>query len=226
MNWNVLIDPLRAIADRFLFLLPRVTGAIIILLVGWLLARLLRQAVIRLLQALRIDHLAEQTRLSDVLRRGDVRLTLVELLGELTFWLIMVACTATALQFMGMTVAALWLEQFGYFIPRVVISVVILLFGMLVAGFLAATTRAMSFNAGFPYGTLLGQAISTTVVLLTVLIALEQLHVVTRTIEVALYILMASCGLACALAVGLGGQDFVRQLLAEMRERWKSSPRG
>jgi hypothetical protein len=226
MDWaQYLLEPLKAIVDRFLFLLPKVVGALIILIVGWLVARLLRQAIIRLLQALRIDELSDKAQLAEVLRRGAIRLTFVELIAELAYWLVMIACVGVALQFMGMTVAAIWLEQFGYFIPRLVVSIVILLFGMLVAGFLGATLRAASLNAGVPYGHLVGHFVSTTVVLLTVLIALEQLHVVTRTIEVALYILLSSCGLAFALAVGLGSQDVVRQALLEMRERWKAQRR-
>ena len=226
MDWaRYMLEPLEAIVDRFLFLLPRVSGALILVIVGWLVARLLRQAIIRLLQALRIDQLSDKARLSEVLRRGAIRLSFVELIGELAYWLVMIASTAVALQFMGMAVAAGWLEQFGYFIPRVVVSIVILLFGMLVAGFLGATLRAASLNAGVPYGHLIGQLVSTAIVLLTVLIVLEQLHVVTRTIEVALYILLASCGLAFALAFGLGAQEVVRLTLLDMRERWKSQHR-
>jgi hypothetical protein len=225
MDWSVTLEPLKAILDRFLYLLPKVSWALIIVLVGWLVAGLLRQAVVRLLQAVKIDELSDKARISEVLRRGAIRLTFVELLGELTYWLIMIACIAVALQFMGMAVAAVWLEQFGYFIPRIIVSVVILLFGMLVAGFLGATLRAASLNAGFPYGYLIGQIVTTTIVLLTVLIALEQLHVVTRTIEIALYIVLISCGLAFALAFGLGGQHVVREMLADMRERWKTPRR-
>jgi hypothetical protein len=223
MDWRQLVvEPLRLLVERFVVFVPKVVGALVILVVGWAVAGVLRRVVVRLLQVLKVDRLAEKARLSDVLRQGAIRLSTVELFGQLGYWLVMIATIIVALQFVGVTVAAEWLERFGYFIPRLVVSLVILLFGMLVASFLGATVRAASFNAGFPQGHLVGQVVYTTVVLLTVIVALEQLQVVTRTIEVALYILLAAFGLAFALALGLGSQGIVKRFLEDMLwEKWK-----
>lgn len=225
MDWRQLVvEPLRLVVERFAVFVPKVVGALVILVVGWAVAGMLRRVVVRLLQVLKVDRLAEKARLSDVLRRGAIRLSTVELFGQLGYWLVMIATIIVALQFMGVTVAAEWLERFGYFIPRLVVSIVILLFGMLIASFLGATVRAASLNAGFPHGHLLGQTVYATVVILTVIVALEQLQVVTRTIEVALYILLGAFGLAFALALGLGSQRIVRRFLEEMLgEKWTSS---
>lgn len=226
MDWRQLVvEPLRTLAERFVIFVPKVIGALVILVVGWAVAGVLRKAVVRLLQAFKVDRLAEKAKLGDVLRRGAIRLTVVELLGQLGYWLVIIATIIVALQFMGVTVATEWLERFGYFIPRLVVSIVILLFGMLIASFLGAIVRAASLNAGFPQGHLLGQAVYAAVVILTIIVALEQLQVVTRTIEVALYILLAAFGLAFALALGLGSQEFVKRFLAELWERWKTSQR-
>lgn len=226
MEWlQVVLEPLKALLDRFGVLIPRILGGLVILPVGWAIAWLLRQFVVRVLEALRVDRLAEKARLSEVLRQGAIRLTFVELLGQIGYWVVIVATVIVALQFVGVTVAAEWLERFGYFIPRLIASIVIFLFGTLIASLLGTTVRVASLNAGFAQGHLLGQAVSTAVVLLTVIVALEQLQVVTRTIQVALYILLASLGLAFALALGLGSQEFVRRYLADVWERWKTSQR-
>ena len=226
MGWSQLVlEPLRTLLHQLASFIPKVLGGLVILVVGWAIACLLRQIVVRVLQVLRVDRLAEKAKLSEVLRRGAMRLTLVELLGQLGYWIVMIATIIVALQFVGVTVAGEWLERFGSFIPRLVVSVVLFLFGMLMASFLGTTVRVASLNAGFPQGHLLGQAVSTAVVLLTVIVALEQLQVVTRTIEVALYILLGACGLAFALAVGLGSQEFVKRYLTDLWERWKTSQR-
>ncbi|MBI2093537.1 MAG: hypothetical protein HYT88_02290, partial [Candidatus Omnitrophica bacterium] len=128
------------------------------------------------------------------------------------------------LQIVGVTAAPEWLERFGAFLPRIVLSVVVLLFGMLLASFLGATVRAASLNACFPQGHLVGQVVHVTVLLVTVIVALEQLEVVTRTIEIALYILLGTFGLSFALALGLGAQGFVKRFLEDyLWEKWKSS---
>jgi len=226
MDWaQLVLDPLKTFLNRLAIFVPKMFGALLILVVGWTVASLLRQVVVRVLQMLRVDRLSEKAKLSEVLRRGAVRLTFVELLGQLGYWLVMIATVIAALQFVGVTVASEWLERFGYFIPRVIVSIVVFLFGTLIASFLGATVRAASLNAGFPQGHLLGQAVHAAVVLLTIIVALEQLQVVTRTIEVALYILLAAFGLAFALALGLGSQEFVTRFLSDLWERWKASQR-
>jgi hypothetical protein len=106
------------------------------------------------------------------------------------------------------------------------VSIVVFLFGMLLASFLGATVRAASLNAGFPQGHLVGQVVYTLVLVVTIIVALEQLQVVTRTIQVALYILMATFGLAFALALGLGAQGLMKRFLEDIVwEKWKSSQR-
>lgn len=224
MAWNELIlEPLRTFLGWLVVFAPRALGALLLLLVGWVLAGLSRRIIVGVLRAVGLDRLSEKARLSDVLQRGAIRWTFVELVGQMAYWVILIATVIIALQAVGMTVAAEWLEHLGYFIPRLIISIAILLFGTLMASFLGATVRVASLNAGFPRGYVLGQAVHTTVVFLTVIVALEQLQVVTRTIQVALYILLGAFGLAFALALGLGARDLVKEFLIELRDRWKTS---
>lgn len=225
MDWShLVVDPLRLWLAQLALFIPKVVGALLILGVGWTVANAFRMVMVRVLRAIGLERLAEKARLSEVLHRGAVRLTVVELLGQLVYWLLMMASVMVALQFVGIAAAADWLVQFGAFIPRIIVSIVVFLFGMLLASFLGATVRAASLNAGFPQGHLAGQAVHTLVLLVTVIVALEQLHVVTRTIEAALYILLGTFGLAFALALGLGSQGFVKQFLEDrLGEKWKSS---
>ena len=227
MDWaSLIVEPLRVFFDRIMFYLPRLVGAPIILLAGWALATVVRRVITHGLRLLRVDRLAEKARLNEILRRGDIRFGFVDMLGELAYWLLLICAVMITLQFIGVTVAEEWLERFGYFIPHVLLSIAVFLFGTLIASFLGASVRAASLNAGIPRGHLLGQVVYSAVLILTVIIALEQLQVVTRTIEVALYILLGTFGLAFAIAVGLGASEYVKQFLADVLwDRWKPSNR-
>lgn len=218
-------DSLRVLFDHLLAALPRFALALGIIVVGWTLAHMLRALIVRLLRTLGLERVAERARVSDVLRRGAIRQSFVELLGSLTYWLLMIATVIVALQYLGITAAAEWLTQLGAFVPRIIVSIVIFLFGMLLASFLGTTVRVASLNAGLPQGHLIGQAVHTIALIVIIIIALEQLQVVTRTIEVALYILMGTFGLAFALALGLGAQGFVKRFLEDLVwNRWKNGP--
>lgn len=220
---QLVMDPLRTVGASLSIFLPKAFWSIVLVTVGWLLAKVTEFLVVRVLRAIGVERLAEKGKLSEVLRRGAIRFSFVEVLGRITYWLIIAAAILVALQVVGIAAATDWLAQLGAFIPKLIICIVIFLFGMLLSSFLGATVRAASLNAGFPQGHLAGQAVSTLVLLVTVIVALEQLQVVTRTIEVALYILLATFGLAFALALGIGAHGFVKRFLEEvMWEKWKS----
>lgn len=223
MEWTQMtVEPVRLLALQLWEAIPRIAGALLVLMVGWVAAGLCRRVLIRVLRAIGVERMAEKTPLSAALRQGDVRLTSVELLGQLGYWMVLVVTLMVALRCLGLTAADEWLAGFNSLIPRLVVSLAVFLFGMLLASFLGATVRAMALNAGLPQGHLLGQLVSTSVLVVTILVALEQLHVVTRTIEVALYLFLASCGLTVALAFGLGSQDLVKRFLEEkVGGRWK-----
>lgn len=210
------LEPLRVLLPQLQSLLPRLLGGLLILVIGCGFATLVRWVVIRLFRALGLEGLTEKAGISDALGRGAIRLTFVELLGQLGYWLVVVATIIVALQYLGVTAAAEWLQRFGAFIPRIIVSIVIFLFGTFLAAFLGATVRATSLNAGFAQGHLVGRAVYILVLLVTIIVALEQLQVVTRTIEVALYILLATFGLAFALALGLGAQGLTRRFLKDL----------
>lgn len=225
MDWNTLIfDPLRLLLRQFGAVLPHVFSSVLMVLAGWAIAHLTRLLVVRTLHWFKVDRLSEKARLTPALERSGIRFSFVEVIGELAYWLILLVTIIAALQFIGVPAASAWLEQLGYFVPRLAVSIVILLLGMLLASFLAATIRTACLNAGLLHGRLLGQMMYVLVSAMTVIMALEQLRIVTRTFEVALYIMLASAGLAMALAVGLGGQELIRRLLDELWERWKSPP--
>jgi hypothetical protein len=222
MTWEqTVIEPMQVLMNHWAAFVPRAIAATVTLIVGWVLALAVRFLLARGLRFLRVDRLSERTKLNDALRRGGLRVPLVELLAVLAYWIVLAASLMAVLQVLGMSVAALWLERFGYFVPRLIASVVILLLGTLVAGFIGTTVRVASLNAGFPYGEAVSHAVSTAILVVAVIVSLEQLQVVTRTIEIALYILLGSFGLALALALGLGSQEWVRQTLSD----WRASRR-
>ncbi len=227
MTWlQPILEPLQVFAAQLSTLIPKVLAAGLIFVFGWVAANVLRGLIVRVLHRSGLERLAERAKLSDVLRRGEIRLTFVELLGQLIYWLVIIATVMVALQSVGIAAASDWLGRFGAFFPRIIISIALFLLGLLFASFLGTTVRVASLNAGFPQGHLVGQAVHTIVLLVTVIIALEQLQVVTRTIEVALYILMATFGLAFALALGLGAQGFVKRFLEDLLwDKWKPSKR-
>lgn len=222
MDTQPILAPLQAVWYQLQIFIPKLLAALLVLAAGWLAASVLRRVLVRAFRGAGVDQLAEKAQITQGLERGFTRSTVAELLGHLGYWVILIATGLLALQWLGVAAAAEWLERFGAFLPRIAVGMAVFLFGTLLASFLETTVRAAALNAGWAHGRGLGRAAYTLVLLLASIMALEQLGVVTWTIQAVLCILLATIGLAVALAVGLGAQGLVRQWLEEaVWDKWK-----
>jgi hypothetical protein len=199
------LDPLQSAWNQFLAFAPSVLGALLILLVGGIIAKLLRQLIVRGLKLITLDRIAEQVGVATILNRGGIRSQLSELLGGIVYWMVLLAFVMTALNALDLTVAAELFQRLVSFLPNVVASVFILIVGVFAAAFLAATVRTAASNAGILQAHLLGQAVQTTVVVFAMVAALQQLQI--RFVGEVFLIILSGISLGAALAFGLGCKD-------------------
>jgi len=85
-QFDLILDSLQNSWFQVAALLPRLVAAVLLLLVGWLLARLVQRLAVRLMRLVRLDAAAEHTGVDDFLVRGGVRLTIVTLVGQILYW--------------------------------------------------------------------------------------------------------------------------------------------
>ena len=102
MDWKaVVMEPVREMLTRIGGFLPSLAGVLVILIVGWIIAGLLKTLVIRVLKLIQLDTASEKAGLGDILRRGGIRNTVSELIGVLVYWLVMLLVFMTALNEIG-----------------------------------------------------------------------------------------------------------------------------
>jgi len=223
MDWKtILVDPFKEMLGRFFGFLPTLFKVLVILVVGWLIAKLVQKLFTRLLKLLRLDVLSERAGIHRFLSKGEIKYTLSELLGTLIYWFMLLAVVITAINALGLTVAADLFGRVLLYIPKVIASIFILVLGMFFATFMNTTVRTAATNAGIAQSRMLGQIAQIAIVVFSVAIAAEQLEIGTRVISSALNILLGAIGLAIALAFGLGCKDMAAKSLHEWIEKTKS----
>ena len=199
--------------------LPTFLGALAILLVGWIIAQVIKGFVVRVLRV--FDKLADQVQLSSVLAKGGIKRKFSELLGEIVYWLVMLAVVMAALNALQLTVAAELFQSVVTYLPNVIAAVFILVVGVFAAAFLATTVRTAASNAGILQSHPLSQAVQTIVVVFALVAALKQLRI--QLVAEVLLIILGGVSLGCALAFGLGCKDlagrWVNDLIEELRSR-------
>lgn len=218
---QILRDTLTAILTRVGNFLPTLLGAIIVLIVGWLVAKLLQKIVTQVLKIARLDVLSEKAGIASILAKGDIRYTLSELIGVIIYWLLILVVIIATLDAFNLKVAAELLDRVVLYVPNVIAAIFILVLGMFFAALLGAVVRTTASNAGIAYAKNLGQITQVSVIVFAVLITLGQLGVRTLILDQAILVALAALGLGLALAFGFGSKDIAGKIMSELVEKWK-----
>ena len=213
------LDRLQQSFADFWEYIPALLGAAVVLLAGYLLAKLVQKGAARLLRRLHLN---------DVLKKGGVvpldrvstHVNPTLAIANLLFWLVMFSALLLAANALGFdSLAALFSELVGY-IPAVVAAVVIIIVGIVLGDFVGGLIGASTISLhGGPTLARVGKG---GVVLLAVFMALQELGVATEIVTTAFAIIFGAIALALALSFGLGNRELAGEITREWYERYKA----
>lgn len=222
MDWTfVIMESVREMLTRVGAFIPKLIGVLVILIAGWLIAKVIETVLVRSLKLIRLDTLSEKSGTSNFLAKGGIKYTLSELIGVLVYWIVLLIVIITALNALQWTVAAELLNTVVGYIPNIIVAVFILVLGMFVSTLLGTVIRTAASNAGITQAKLLGQITQAVVIVFAAVIALQQLKIQTTILLSVINIIVAAIGLALGLAFGLGCKDIAGKAVADFLDRLK-----
>jgi hypothetical protein len=195
---------------------PQLLAAMLLLLLGWLLAKVVRRGVIRLLTLLKFDKATEKSGLESFLKQGDLDLSVTTLLGNLAYWLIILVMIVTVANSLGLHMVADLFNKVVFYIPNVIVAILVLVFGTILARFINRLVFAWLNNLEFS-GALTVSTFSEYAMLVFVFfMALEQLQIASEMLTAAFIIAFGAIGLAFAIAFGLGARDWAAKVVEHL----------
>lgn len=207
--------------------LPSAIGAVLILLVGWGIAKLLKIIVPKLLVWLKFDVLGGKIGINEFLRKGHVEYAPSKLVGVFLYWVVMLVSLAEAASMLDKSAAASirsWL--FGG-IPTILAAVITAVIGVLIVQFLSNFVLTIMNNSGVGSGSLVQKLIRGVGYIIVVVMVMNQLGLGESIVSILLLLLIGSVALGVAIAIGLGCKDMARQyiegLITAIRERERAS---
>jgi hypothetical protein len=214
------------IVASFARFLPRFMEMLVIVVLGWLIAFILKVLLRSVLKITRFDRLSEHTGATQLLR-GAALPSLTELVSRFVFWVAWLGFILLGISVLGVVGIEQHVASFFGFLPRLFAALLILFFGLLGASFFSRAALLSGVNAGLPSPRLISWAVRTMIILFVVSMAFEELGVGSRTMIVAFALTFGALMLGLALAFGLGGKDLARKYLERRfaRERDESRER-
>ena len=218
----ILVPSARLVLVQVGLFVSNVLLVLILFIIGWLVSKyIIKPGVTNLLKILRIDDLSHRIELDSILIKGGINNKLSDLLGNICYWLSLLITFVVALNAVGLTVAADLLQRIVLFVPNIIAAVFILIVGMFVAVLLRNIVRVAANNAGISQSNLVSNICEVVVMVFAVAIALEQLQIGGRIIDLTISIILGSFGLGFALAFGLGCKDIVGKSVGEFLSKLK-----
>lgn len=212
------------LSDRLAAILPGLVVMFVLVALGVALGAVARAVVTWIARAVGFNRHMERWGLGAALRRSGIQRTPAETVGAIAFWAVFVLLASLGVDALSVAGAPLATGFLLSFLPPLFAALLILVVGWLVANFLSQGVLIGAVNAGLPEARVLARAVHWAVLLFAAATALTHLGIGKEMVLVAFGITFGGLVLALALAFGLGGRTFARDLLARRLRRESSSP--
>ncbi len=216
------LEPARAILYQIGAFMPRLLIAVLVVVGGWLVAKIVQLAVVKTLRAVNFNVLTERAGLDGFLKQGGMTHDTTAIVGLLAYWLVILAALLIAFNGLGLTYITELLGRVVWFVPNVFVAILVLAFGSYFARFVGDAVATYCHNIQLQDAAFLGKLAQYALLVFVVLIALEQIQVGGDIVRESFLVILAGIVFAFALAFGLGGKDWAAQRIAQW---WPSAGR-
>lgn len=194
--------------------IPRLFGALVVVLLGFVVAKLLDTLLSKVLAKIGLDRLMAGTGLTKLLSRAGIRVPVSALIGKVVYWFVLLIFLVSAAESLGLERVSATLDMLALYVPKVFGAALILLAGVLLAQLLSGLVRGAAEGVGLDYANGLARMAQGLVIIISISVAIGQLEVKTELLNYVIAIVLITFGLAVALAFGLGSRELVSQILA------------
>jgi hypothetical protein len=207
-----LTQALQELVRGFAHYLPRLIVMLIIALIGWVIAYLLKLLVRSVLRLTRFSKLSENTGATQLLNQAALPSS-TELMSRFVFWVAWVGFILLGVNALGIVGLQESISRFFLFLPRLFVAVVILLFGLVAANFFSRAALLAAVNANFRSSRLLSISLRIIISIFALSMAFEVLGIAEETMLLAFGTAFGAVMLGLAIAFGIGGKDLAREFL-------------
>ena len=216
-NWGdaVMVSVTTAL-QNFIGFLPALVGAILILVLGWIVAGLIAGLVERVLKTVGFERAASATGISTMIQRSGSDFTASKVVAEIVKWFIRLIAIQAAASILGLDQITAIINAILLWLPNLVVAIAIIVIGALIARFVGGVVRGSTAQMGFSNPELLGNVAHYAILTFAVIAAVDQLGIAETVVNTLFVGLVGTVVIAAGLAFGLGGQ----QTAARITEGW------
>ena len=215
-QFNLFIESSQQFLNEIAIALPKILGALLILIIGWIIAKLLKRLFVKLLRMVRFNFLTEKSGIEKFLKEGGVKTDSIEILGTLLYWIIMLIVIMATLNSLNLTAASALFNEIMLYIPNIAVAIVILIIGIYLARMVSQIVKTSLKSMQDKTSDLISHISYVVIIIMTIFLTLGQLNIAQNIVSSAFIIVFGAICLALALAFGLGGREKASEILNDL----------
>ena len=193
---------------------PTILGAIAILIIGWLIAKLIRYLVKKGLKTIRIDELSDKVGLTQILNQFNIKVKLSAFLAGFCYWLVILLFIISASESLGFTVVSNEIGKLVSYFPQLLSALIILVVGVVAANMIKKAVLSATNSIGISGAKVIGNIVFYVLLIFIVITSLNQAGIDTSLITSNVVIIMGAVLLAFSIAYGFAARDILTNMLS------------
>ena len=219
-SWaDLLVVSFQQVWTRFIGFVPQFLGAVIVFVIGLIVAAGLAALIERLVGMLKIDKALARVGVEEYIDRAGLRLNSGRFLGQVVYWFIVITFVLASSDLLGFFALSSFLEKVLLYIPQVLVGVLIMLVTVIVANFLRKVVKASVMSARLHAANFLGTITWYSVIVFGLATALAQLGLDVTILNTLITGIIAMFALAGGISFGLGGKEYASHLIEKFRDQ-------
>jgi len=215
---DVILSSLNTLWLSFIGFLPTLLAALVVFIIGWLIAIALGKLANRIIKVIKLDLFLIKIGFKKALAKAKLKLDSGYFFEELVKWFFIIVFLMAAADILGLSQVTEFLKGILFYIPNIVVAVIVLLAAVIVANFLQKLVRASVEAAGLQAAGFLSGLTKWAVLIFGFIAALSHLGIAVTLLNTLVIGLVAMLALAGGLAFGLGGKDQAARFIDKLKK--------
>jgi small-conductance mechanosensitive channel len=216
---TITLESLAGAFESIIAFLPRLLGALIILILGWFIAIFIGKIIAEILKKIKLDRAFERTNWTEALEKAEIKISPSHFIGEIFKWITVIVFLMASVEALGFYQFSEFLGKIVGWLPNLIVAIVIFVVAVISADILEKIAKASTKKMGVSLSGLVGGIVKAGIYVFAGLAILLQLGVMPEIIRAIVYGALFAISLGLGLAFGLGGKEAAAKLIEDIKEK-------
>ncbi len=222
-DWlDITKESLMNVWQGFIDFMPRLIGALILFIVGWIISVAIGKLIAEVLRKIKFNRIFEKGGWKSALEKAEIKVDAAGFIGSIIKWVLMIVFLAAAIEILGFVQLTGFLTDVLNYLPNVVVAAFIFVIAVIIADILEKVVRASVEGIKVGYGSIVGVIVKWSIWVFAILAILSQLRIeaagwIVNLINIAFIGIVAMI----AIAFGLGGKEVAAEILQNVKNKFR-----